>query len=91
VSIHAEVSYEMLNSRIISGIAGNSMVSPYIVISIVEPKMTNVFHAEVDILPFTLSLGKSDKDPGSEDDNLSCLLSVFASLSSTREDLQLLQ
>jgi hypothetical protein len=42
----------------ISGIAGSNMVSPYIVINIVEPRTANVFHAEMDILPFILSNDK---------------------------------
>jgi hypothetical protein len=40
----------MLNSPIISGIAGNNIVSPYIVINIEEPRITKVLHAEVEIL-----------------------------------------
>jgi hypothetical protein len=50
VRIHDEVLYEMLNSPIISGIAGNNIVSPYIVINIEEPRITKVLHAEVEIL-----------------------------------------
>lgn len=47
--IHDEVSYGMLNSFIISGIAGSSIVSPYIVISNVEPRMPRVIQAFFDI------------------------------------------
>jgi hypothetical protein len=38
-----------VNSLIISGIAGSSMVSPYIVISNVEPKIPRVNQAILDI------------------------------------------
>jgi hypothetical protein len=40
----------------ISGIDGISIVSPYIVNNLVEPSIANVFHAEMDILTFILSL-----------------------------------
>jgi hypothetical protein len=40
----------MLNSLIISGIAGNNIVSPYIVINIEEPRIAKVLHAEIEIL-----------------------------------------
>jgi hypothetical protein len=45
-SIHDEVLYSMLKSRIKSGIAGNTIVSPYIVIRPKQLKITNVVHAE---------------------------------------------
>lgn len=47
--IHEEVSYGILNSFIISGIAGSSIVSPYIVISNVEPRIPRVIQAVLDI------------------------------------------
>jgi len=40
----------MLNSPIISGIAGNNIVSPCVVINIKESRITKVLHAEVEIL-----------------------------------------
>ena len=48
-SIHDEVSYGILNSLMMSGIAGSNMVSPYIVISSVEPKIPSVIQAVLDI------------------------------------------
>ena len=36
----------MSNSLIISGIAGNSIVSPYIAIRIVEPRIASVIQAD---------------------------------------------
>ena len=50
VSIHDEVLYEMLDSLIISRVAGNDIVSPYVVMNIEEPRITKVLHAEVEIL-----------------------------------------
>ena len=47
--IHEEVSYGILNSLMMSGIAGSNMVSPYIVISRVEPKIPSVIQAVLDI------------------------------------------
>lgn len=47
--IQEEVSYGILNSLMISGIAGNSIVSPYIVISSVKPKIASVIHAVLGI------------------------------------------
>jgi hypothetical protein len=41
--------YEMLKSLIISGIAGNNIVSPYMVIRREEPNIESVIHAEVGI------------------------------------------
>ena len=47
--IYEEVSYGILNSLMMSGIAGSNMVSPYIVISRVEPKIPSVIQAVLDI------------------------------------------
>src|SRR5215203_3477305 len=54
----------MLNSVIMSGIAGNNIVSPYIVIKIDEPKIAKLIHAEVEIV-FLLSKVLDDAGPGS--------------------------
>jgi len=48
-----------------SGIAGNNIVSPYIVIKIDEPKIAKVIHAEVEIV-FLLSEVLDDADPGDD-------------------------
>ncbi len=56
----------MLNSVIMSGIAGNNIVSPYIVIKIDEPKIAKVIHAEVEIV-FLLSDVLDDAGPSDED------------------------
>jgi hypothetical protein len=45
-SIHDDVLYEILKSRIKSGIAGSTIVSPYIVIRPRQLRITNVVHAE---------------------------------------------
>src|SRR5918995_6092906 len=59
----------ILNSVIISGIAGNNIVSPYIVIKIDEPKIAKVIHAEVEIVFLLLEVlddaGSDDDDDGS--------------------------
>jgi hypothetical protein len=47
VSIQDDILYEISKSLIMSRIAGNSMVSPYIVIRIVDPRIASVIHAEV--------------------------------------------
>jgi hypothetical protein len=44
----------MVDSLIISRIAGNKIVSPYIVINIEESRITKVLHAEVEVLLFLL-------------------------------------
>ena len=56
----------MLNSVIMSGIAGNNIVSPYIVIKIDEPKIAKVIHAEVEIV-FLLSDVLDDAGPSDDD------------------------
>src|SRR6188472_2971175 len=50
VSIQDDVLYEILKSRMISRIAGNNIVSPYIVIRMVDPRIPSVIHADVLIL-----------------------------------------
>src|ERR687895_2942787 len=67
----------MLNSVIMSGIAGNNIVSPYIVIKIDEPKIAKVIHAEVEIV-FLLSDVLDDAGPSDEDGG--CLLVLFVLL-----------
>jgi hypothetical protein len=67
----------MLNSVIMSGIAGNNIVSPYIVIKIDEPKIAKVIHAEVEIV-FLLS--EVLDDAGSGDDDGGGLLVLFVLL-----------
>ena len=47
MSIQDDVVYEISKSLIISRIAGNNIVSPYIVIRTVDPRITSVIHAEV--------------------------------------------
>jgi hypothetical protein len=44
VSIQEEVLYVILKSLIISGIAGRSIVSPYMVMRSEEPKIASVSH-----------------------------------------------
>src|SRR5919106_2143266 len=44
--IHDDVLYEILKSRIKSGIAGSTIVSPYIVIRPRQLSIANVVHAE---------------------------------------------
>jgi hypothetical protein len=60
----------MLNSVIMSGIAGNNIVSPYIVIKIDEPKIAKVIHAEVEIAFLLLEVlddaGSGDDGGGSD-------------------------
>ena len=68
----------MLNSVIMSGIAGNNIVSPYIVIKIDEPKIAKVIHAEVEIV-FLLSDVLDDAGP-SDDDGGGGLLVLFVLL-----------
>jgi len=68
----------MLNSVIMSGIAGNNIVSPYIVIKIDEPKIAKVIHAEVEIV-FLLSDVLDDAGP-SDDDCGGGLLVLFVLL-----------
>jgi hypothetical protein len=43
--IQEEVLYEILNSLIMSGIAGSNIVSPYMVIRSDRPKIARVTHA----------------------------------------------
>ena len=66
----------MLNSVIMSGIADNNIVSPYIVIKIDEPKIAKVIHAEVEIV-FLLSDVLDDAGPS---DNGGGLLVLFVLL-----------
>src|SRR5712692_5464401 len=47
VSIQEDVVYEISKSLIISRIAGNNIVSPYIVIRTVDPRIASVIHVEV--------------------------------------------
>ena len=65
VSIQEEALYDMLKSLMILGIAGRSIVSPYIVIKREEPRMPSVSHDDCGIfvrsllepsLPFLLDL-----------------------------------
>src|SRR5919112_1766077 len=74
----------MLNSVIMSGIAGNNIVSPYIVIKIDEPKIAKVIHAEVEIV-FLLSdvlddVGPSDDDDGGGSGDLLVLFVLLVSV-----------
>jgi hypothetical protein len=55
VSIQDDVLYEISKSLMISRMAGSNIVSPYIVIRIVDPRIASVIHAEV--LIFLESLG----------------------------------
>jgi hypothetical protein len=61
-----------------SGIAGNNIVSPYIVIKIDEPKIAKVIHAEVEIV-FLLSEVLDDAGSG-DDDGGGGLLVLFVLL-----------
>ena len=69
----------MLNSVIMSGIAGNNIVSPYIVIKIDEPKIAKVIHAEVEIV-FLLSDVLDDAGPSDDDGGGGGLLVLFVLL-----------
>jgi hypothetical protein len=60
-----------------SGIAGNNIVSPYIVIKIDEPKIAKVIHAEVEIV-FLLS--EILDDAGSGDGGLLVLFVLLVSV-----------
>ena len=50
VSIQDDVLYEISKSLIMSRIAGSSIVSPYNVIRIVDPRIASVNHAEVELI-----------------------------------------
>jgi hypothetical protein len=47
VSIQDDVLYEISKSWMMSRIAGNNIVSPYIVIRMVDPRIASVIHADV--------------------------------------------
>jgi hypothetical protein len=47
VSIQDAVLYEISKSWMMSRIAGNNIVSPYIVIRMVDPRIASVIHADV--------------------------------------------
>jgi hypothetical protein len=59
-----------------SDIAGKSIVSPYIVMSIEDPRIAKDFHPEEEILLFPLSFKAGDSVGSNEDD-----LSKFSFLS----------
>jgi hypothetical protein len=69
----------MLNSVIMSGIAGNNIVSPYIVIKIDEPKIAKVIHAEVEIV-FLLSDVLDDAGPSDDGGGLLVLFVLLVSV-----------
>src|SRR5918999_6558088 len=69
----------MLNSVIMSGIAGNNIVSPYIVIKIDEPKIAKVIHAEVEIV-FLLSDVLDDAGPSDDGGGLLGLFVLLVSV-----------
>ena len=71
VSIQEDVLYEILKSRMISLIAGNSIVSPYIVIRMVDPRMAIVIHTEVLIFSEVTDTLDFISDDGSRLDLLS--------------------
>jgi hypothetical protein len=62
-----------------SGIAGNNIVSPYIVIKIDEPKIAKVIHAEVEIV-FLLSDVLDDAGPSDDGGGLLGLFVLLVSV-----------
>jgi hypothetical protein len=68
VSIQEDVLYDILKSLIISGIAGKSIVSPYIVTKSAEPNTMRVIHAETGIFTDVVDVLLPLLLPGEEGD-----------------------
>src|SRR5919198_6389004 len=77
VSIQDDVLYEISKSLMMSRIAGNNIVSPYIVIRMVDPRIASVIHAEDLIF---LSPSDNTGFECDRDDRCWCSLGVSASM-----------